>query len=427
MIDHILPQNDYNLMFGLTIILLTGLAFGKISKFLHIPNVTGYLIGGFLIGPGFLALFFPSFPGFIGTNFIHALKIIADIELAFIAFSIGAEFKLEYLKRLGPAPIIIAFMESFFAVVFITLGLLMFGFPLYIALAFGAVGGATAPAATVMVIRQYKARGPLTEMIYSVVAVDDASGLIFFGIITAIIRIITNQSQGAIGWLLILPVLEILASIVLGIMLGYLLKLFTQWFSSRGNRIAIVIAIIFFSIGLARFVNGTYQFGLSSLMAGMAMGAIFTNASKHVDQVMPLVERITPPFVIMFFVLSGADIQLGSFNWITLGILVIYLLFRVFGKIFGSFLGARVSKAGKQVEKYLGFGLLPQGGIALGLSILMLDIIPESLGLPFDGGLLRVVIIGAVFVSEIFGPILLKQVLIKAKETHLEEVVQGGH
>lgn len=427
MIDHILPQNDYNLMFGLTIILLTGLAFGKISKFLHIPNVTGYLIGGFLIGPGFLALFFPTFPGFIGTNFIHALKIIADIELAFIAFSIGAEFKLEYLKRLGPAPIIIAFMESFFAVVFITLGLLMFGFPLYIALAFGAVGGATAPAATVMVIRQYKARGPLTEMIYSVVAVDDASGLIFFGIITAIIRIITNQSQGAIGWLLILPVLEILASIVFGIMLGYLLKLFTQWFSSRGNRIAIVIAIIFFSIGLARYVNGTYQFGLSSLMAGMAMGAIFTNASKHVDQVMPLVERITPPFVIMFFVLSGADIQLGSFNWITLGILVIYLLFRVFGKIFGSFLGARVSKAGKQVEKYLGFGLLPQGGIALGLSILMLDIIPESLGLPFDGGLLRVVIIGAVFVSEIFGPILLKQVLIKAKETHLEEVVQGGH
>ncbi len=416
MISNILPNNDYNLMLGLTVILLTGLAFGKLSKILNIPNVTGYLLGGFLIGPGLLTLLFSDFPGIIGTDFIHALKIIADIELAFIAFSIGAEFKLEYLKRLGPAPIIIAFLESFFAVVFITLGLLMFGFPLYIALAFGAVGGATAPAATVMVIRQYKAKGPLTEMIYSVVAIDDASGLIFFGIVTAIIKIITGQSTGDIGWLIVLPIFEILASIIFGLVLGYGLKLMTEWFTGRGNRISIVVALLFFAIGLARFVNVEFGFGLSSLMAGMAMGTIFTNTSKHVDQVMPLVERVTPPFVILFFVLAGADIQLNNFNLAAVAILVIYLIFRVGGKIFGSFLGARIAKAGQQVERYLGFGLLPQGGIALGLSILMLDIIPPSLGLPYDGGLLRVVIIGAVFISEIFGPILLKEVLIRSKE-----------
>jgi Kef-type K+ transport system membrane component KefB len=416
MISNILPNNDYNLMLGITVILLTGLAFGKLSNILNSPNVTGYLLGGFLIGPGLLTLLFSDFPGIIGTDFIHALKIIADIELAFIAFSIGAEFKLEYLKRLGPAPIIIAFLESFFAVVFITLGLLMFGFPLYIALAFGAVGGATAPAATVMVIRQYKAKGPLTEMIYSVVAIDDASGLIFFGIVTAIIKIITRQSSGDIGWLMVLPVIEILASIVFGLVLGYGLKLMTEWFTGRGNRISIVVALLFLAIGLARFVNVEFGFGLSSLMAGMAMGTIFTNTSKHVDQVMPLVERVTPPFVILFFVLAGADIQLNNFSLAAIAILVIYLVFRVGGKIFGSFLGARISKAGKQVERYLGFGLLPQGGIALGLSILMLDIIPPSLGLPYDGGLLRVVIIGAVFISEIFGPILLKEVLIRSKE-----------
>jgi Kef-type K+ transport system membrane component KefB len=416
MISNILPNNDYNLMLGLTVILLTGLVFGKLSKILNIPNVTGYLLGGFLIGPGLLTLLFSDFPGIIGTDFIHALKIIADIELAFIAFSIGAEFKLEYLKRLGPAPIIIAFLESFFAVVFITIGLLMFGFPLYIALAFGAVGGATAPAATVMVIRQYKAKGPLTEMIYSVVAIDDASGLIFFGIVTAIIKNITGQSSGDIGWLVILPVIEILASIVFGLALGYGLKLMTEWFTGRGNRISIVVALLFLAIGFARFVNVEFEFGLSSLMAGMAMGTIFTNTSKHVDQVMPLVERITPRFVILFFVLAGADIQLNNFNLAAIAILAIYLIFRVGGKIFGSFLGARISKAGKQVERYLGFGLLPQGGIALGLSILMLDIIPPSLGLPYDGGLLRVVIIGAVFISEIFGPILLKEVLIRSKE-----------
>ncbi|MFZ9781773.1 MAG: cation:proton antiporter [Bacilli bacterium] len=419
MIANILSENDYNLMLGLTVILLTGLLFGKLAKWLNIPNVTGYLLGGFLIGPGFLRLFFPAFPGVIGEDFIHALKIIADIELAFIAFSIGAEFKLEYLKRLGPAPVIIAILESFFAVVFITLGLVAFGFPLYLALAFGAVGGATAPAATVMVIRQYKAKGPLTEMIYSVVALDDASGLIFFGIVIAIIKILTGQSTGEIGWLIALPVLEILSSILFGALLGFALKYLTNWYTGRGNRIAVVIALIFLSIGVARYVNGTFNFGLSSLMAGMAMGMVYTNVSKHVDAVMPLVERITPPFVIMFFVLSGADIQLGNFNFAALAILIIYLIFRVGGKIFGSYLGARISKAGKQVEKYLGFGLLPQGGIALGLSILMLDIIPTDLGLPYDGGLLRVVVIGAVFISEVFGPILLKEVLIKAKEVQV--------
>jgi Kef-type K+ transport system membrane component KefB len=416
MIGQVLPLQEYSFMLGISVILLTGLAFGKLSKWFHIPNVTGYLLGGFIIGPSLLASVFPGFPGLIGDGFIHSLKLIADIELAFIAFSIGAEFKQEYLKRLGPAPIIIAFFESFFAVVLITAGLLLFGFPLYLALAFGAVGGATAPAATVMVIRQYKARGPLTEMIYSVVAVDDASGLIFFGIITAIIKILTNQSQGSVVWLMILPVLEIGASIAFGLLLGFLLSLLTQWFTGRGNRISIVIALLFIAIGMARYVQAVYGFGLSSLMAGMAMGMVFTNTSKHVDTVMPLVERVTPPFVIMFFVLSGADIRLHQFNWIALAILVIYLIFRVAGKIFGSFLGARVTQAGSNVEKYLGFGLLPQGGIALGLSILMLDIIPANLGLPYDGGLLRVVVIGAVFVSEVFGPLLLKWVLFKTKE-----------
>ncbi len=416
MIDLIFQNSDSVLMISLAVILMTGLAFGKLSKFFKIPNVTGYLLGGFLIGPGLLRLFFPSFPGLVSENFISSLKIIADIELAFIAFSIGAEFKLEYLKRLGPAPIIIAFFESFFAVIFITFGLVFFGFPLYIALAFGAVGGATAPAATVMVIRQFKAKGPLTEMIYSVVALDDASGLIFFGIATAIIKMLLQDIPVFNVWLVIVPFLEILASIVFGILLGLGLTLFVKWFTGRGNRIAVVIGLLFFAIGIARWMQTSLGFGLSSLMAGMAMGSIFTNQSKEVDQVMPLVERITPPFVIIFFVMSGADIQLSNFTVVTVAMLMIYLVFRVGGKIFGTFLGARLSSAGKQVERYLGFGLLPQGGIALGLSIIMLDIIPPSEAYAYDGGLVRIVVIGAVFVSEIFGPILLKKVLIKAKE-----------
>jgi Kef-type K+ transport system membrane component KefB len=416
MISQILPHNDYNLVLGLAVLLLTGLAFGKLSKQFHIPNVTGYLLGGFLIGPGFFGLFFPSYPGLVTSTYVESLKIIADIELAFIAFTVGTEFRLEYLKRLGAAPILIAILESLFAVLFITVGLVLFGFPLYIALAFGAVGGATAPAATVMVIRQYKAKGPLTEMIYSVVALDDASGLIFFGLATAIIHVLIGQDVQPLWLVVLLPVLEILGALVSGLFFGAVLVALTNWFTGRGNRISIVIAILFLIIALSRFISHAYDVEVSSLLIAMFAGAYFTNRSQHVDTIMPLVERMTPPLIILFFVLSGADIQLQAFSWTALVILVVYLVFRVGGKLAGTYVGARLMPVDPKIKKYLGFGLLPQGGIALGLSILMLDILPSDSGLPYDGQLLRVVIIAAVFVSEIFGPILLKMALLKSKE-----------
>ena len=416
MISNILPHNDYNLVLGLAVLLLTGLAFGKLSKKLHIPNVTGYLLGGFLIGPGFFSLFFPNYTGVVSTEYVESLKIIADIELAFIAFTVGTEFRFEYLKRLGPAPVVIAIFESLFAVIFITLGLLLFGFPLYIALAFGAVGGATAPAATVMVIRQYKAKGPLTEMIYSVVALDDASGLIFFGLATAIIHVLIGQDVQPLWIVILLPILEILGALVSGLLFGAILVTLTNWFTGRGNRISIVIAVLFLMIALSRFIIGTYAFELSSLLMAMFAGAYFTNRSKHVETIMPLVERITPPLIILFFVLSGADIQLEAFSATAVLILVIYLVFRVVGKLAGTYVGSLTVPVDPKVKKYLGFGLLPQGGIALGLSILMLDILPADIGLTYDGQLLRVVIIAAVFVSEFFGPILLKIALLKSKE-----------
>ena len=416
MISNILPHNDYNLVLGLAVLLLTGLAFGKLSKKLHIPNVTGYLLGGFLIGPGFFSLFFPNYTGVVSTEYVESLKIIADIELAFIAFTVGTEFRFEYLKRLGPAPVVIAIFESLFAVIFITLGLLLFGFPLYIALAFGAVGGATAPAATVMVIRQYKAKGPLTEMIYSVVALDDASGLIFFGLATAIIHVLIGQDVQPLWIVILLPILEILGALVSGLLFGAILVTLTNWFTGRGNRISIVIAVLFLMIALSRFITGTYAFELSSLLMAMFAGAYFTNRSKHVETIMPLVERITPPLIILFFVLSGADIQLEAFSATAVLILVIYLVFRVVGKLAGTYVGSLTVPVDPKVKKYLGFGLLPQGGIALGLSILMLDILPADIGLTYDGQLLRVVIIAAVFVSEFFGPILLKIALLKSKE-----------
>jgi Kef-type K+ transport system membrane component KefB len=369
-----------------------------------------------LLGPGLFTIFNPSYPGILSTNYIHQLRLIADIELAIIAFSIGAEFKFEYLKKLGSAPIIIAFLEAFFAVAFITIGLLMFGFPLYLALAFGSVGGATAPAATVMVIRQYKAKGPLTEMIYSVVAIDDASGLIFFGIISAVIHMLVGNNSDSLALLILAPFLEIIISVLIGIIIGFSLVKMVRWFTGRGNRSAIIVAMVFTLIAVSRLLSTVLNLEISSLIAAMVIGTIFTNKSPHVDAFMPLVERLTPPLVIMFFTLSGADVQFDTFTWMSLAMLTIYLIFRTAGKLSGSYVGAHITKSSDNVKKYLGFGLLPQGGIALGLSIIVIDMLPASLNLPYDGSVVRTVVIGAVLISEIFGPIALKKVLIQSKE-----------
>lgn len=419
MIEAILAEKDYYLVLGLAVILFTGLAFGKLSKLLKIPNVTGYLLGGFFLGPAIAHFLFPGSLGVLSEEFIHQLKIIADIELAFIAFSIGTEFKFEYFKRLGAAPVVIAFTEAFFAVVFITVGMLIFGFPLHFALAMGAVGGATAPAATILVIRQYKAKGPITETLFSVVAIDDASGLIFFGFATAIIRlIVSGNADTNLAWAIAQPFVEIVGSIILGGVLGFVLVLLTQWFTGRGNRTSAVVGLLLLSIAIARIFQFEYNIGISSLMMCMALGAVYTNFSKTVDVVVPLIERITPPIVIIFFVLSGADLKIpgAEAGLITVAVLAIYLIFRVIGKIFGTWVGGKASKASEMVNRYLGFGLLPQGGIALGLSLLMMQILPESFDPLYNGMLLRVVVIGAVFFSEIFGPILLKWVLFKTGE-----------
>jgi hypothetical protein len=287
----------------------------------------------------------------------------------------------------------------------------------------GAVGGATAPAATIMVIRQYKAKGPITETIFSVVAIDDASGLIFFGFATAFIRLIVNPQADTNLWLAaLMPLIEIGLSVVIGMLLGFFMSLFMKWFTGRGNRTSIVVGMLFLAIAIARIAQYDFDFGLSSLMIAMALGAMYTNISPTVDTVVPLIERITPPLVILFFTLSGADLMLpqGEGGLVTIIILSVYLIFRVAGKIIGTWVGGKASKAPAMVSQYLGFGLLPQGGIALGLSLILMDVIPVSFDPFYNGMTIRVVVIGAVFISEIFGPILLKWVLFKTKEAQVK-------
>ncbi|MEG2014761.1 MAG: cation:proton antiporter [Clostridia bacterium] len=412
------------IILGLSIILFTGLLFGKLSKVLHLPNVTLYLLGGCLIGPAILKLLFPSYEGVISETLVESLKIFTTIELGFIAFGIGSEFKISYFKEVGKSAVIIAFLESLTAVIFITVGLLLFNFPLYFALSMGAVGGATAPAATIMVIKQYKSQGELTRTTLSVVAIDDASTLIYFGVCMAIVKSLVLPSSGNIALTILMPFLEIIASLVLGLIMGVFVSLGSKWFTGRGNRTSFIVACIFLVIGLEILLKKTFNFGLSSLLSCMTMSAIFTNiSSKTCEEVVPLIDRITPPLVVIFFVISGADLKVEAMSIVALIVLAIYLVFRIVGKISGTWVGGKISHAKPIVQKYLGYGLLPQGGIAIGLSLAVMSILDPQIaqlstymGIRLDGMLLRVVVLFAVFVSEFFGPICLKWALFKSGE-----------
>lgn len=416
-----------NFTLGIAVMLMTGLLFGKLSKKLRIPNVTGYLLGGLLIGPGLIFFLFKlEDSGVLAIDFLEALKIAADIELGFIAFTVGSEFKLSYFKEVGMMPVIIAFAESLAAVIFITGGMLLFGVPLYFALAMGAVGGATAPAATIMVIRQYKAKGPLAQTTLSVVAIDDASALIFFGIAMAIVKSIINPGQTNIAITLLMPFIEIIGSLILGVISGFLFTVIIRFFKSRGNRLVLTIAFILLNIGICVLLRGI-NFGteaspvhvqLSSLLACMGLGAIFCNTSQLVDDVMPLIDSFTPPIIIIFFVMSGANLEVSALSPLAFMLVAIYLAFRVMGKVFGTMISAKATKAPPVIQKWLGFGLLPQGGIAIGLSVIIVNefnngTLPNA---AYNGALFGVIVICAVFVSEIFGPLLLKYALMKSGE-----------
>jgi Kef-type K+ transport system membrane component KefB len=387
----------------------TGLIFGKIAKYIKLPNVTGYLIGGLLIGPSVIGVF--SREAFSG------LEIISTVALGFIAFSIGNEFKISYFKRVGTGSIVIAFFEAFFGVIFVFLMLL-----LYFAIAgkftienvrfslvLSAIAAATAPASTLMVVKQYKSKGHLTDTLLSVVAIDDSVAIMLFGIFVAVANSLDPLAEhGSLIIQILSPVFEILKSLGIGAAFGLVLTFGCKWFTGRGNRISLVIAILFMTIYLTEIAGG------SSLLAAMIVGAFFANLSNKYEEVNGLLGFITPPIFILFFVLSGAELQLSVI--IDIGIIgVIYTLFRVFGKVFGAWFGAKITHADKNVAKYLGFTLIPQEGVSIGLSIAAALVLPE-----FMGSQIRAIVLAAVLVYELTGPIITKLTLIKTGDINLK-------
>lgn len=379
----------------LAIVLFTGLISGKLVHFIKLPNVTGYLIGGLLIGPSFLNL--------ITHEGLDILSFISNVALGFIAFSIGSEFKTSYFKRVGITPIVIAILESVMAVLLVTGALMAVGTDPALSIMLGAIAAATAPAATIMVIKQYKAKGPVTETLLSVVALDDAVALVCFGVATAIAQMINNPNSANLFLSIMNPIKEIILALAIGAILGLLFVLPLRYFKDEDSRQTLIYGFVLIGLFIAQKCH------VSDLLTCMMMGAIFANLSNQSDRVLAICDRITPPIFVAFFVLSGADLNIGILPSIGL-IGIIYVLVRVIGKIFGAWLGARICKADKNIQKYLGFALCPQAGVAIGLTVVAKTIVPDY------AVQIRAVILCATLIYELVGPSLSKWALKKSGE-----------
>lgn len=382
-------------MFYLSLILLSGLIFGRAVKLLKLPNVTGYLLAGLILGPYCLKIF--------TVDLVTSFELISEMALAFIAFSIGAEFKISYLKKLGSTSVVIAIFAALLASVFVTLSLIIIGVEFEIALLLGAIASATAPAATVMVIKQYNAKGPVSEMLLSVVAIDDAVALILFGLSMAVVNSMTNPGEASMTMSVIMPVVEIIGSFVVGVILGILFKIPLKYFRKDSNRLIITTGFVFLASSIASML------GLSPLLLCMSMGAVVVNIVGSAKSIFSLADRVTPPLYLMFFVVSGAGLDITILPKVGL-IGFMYIITRFLGKVLGSYAGAIITKAPETVKKYLGFTLIPQAGVAIGLSLL------ASQKLPAYAATIRTVVLAATFIYELVGPVLTKISLKKAGE-----------
>ena len=396
-----------NTLLSLGIAMAVGLLFTRIVKLVKLPNVTGYLIAGLLIGPSVL--------GLIDKATVESFDMIVTLALGFIAFSIGGEFKLGTLKKLGKNVTVITFFQALGAVAVVFVVLLVAGLcgtlgEDYLPMVFtlSAIATATAPAATLLVVRQYKAHGPVTETLLPVVAMDDAIGLMIFAIFNAIAVAIASGETPTVTTMLLDPLLEIFLSLLIGFALGLVVALCTRVFKSRANRLCLCITATVIGVALAD------MWGLSSLLLCMMIGAVFSNLGFEVDRVLEGTDRWTPPLFMLFFVISGADLDLSILP--TVGILgALYIIARALGKYFGAMAGAAVVKADPNIRKYLGITLLPQAGVAVGMAQIALSEF-TALGESDIGRKIQAVVLCATLVYEIVGPVLTKISLKKAGE-----------
>lgn len=372
-----------------------GLLLTRIAKKINLPNVTAYLVAGLAVGPYCLNLF--------DQDALAGAAQITSVALGFIAFSIGGEFKWESLKRVGTKAVIITLFQALAALALVDIVLLVFGFDVPLSITLGAIATATAPAATLMVVRQYRAQGTMTNTLLSVVAMDDAIGLAAFSISLAIAQSLTSGAAPTLYNMLISPLLEIILSLVVGGLLGALLSFLMRFFRSRANRLSLMLAAVLAGVALA---DG---YGLSSLLTCMAIGAAMVNLRDDSEMLVEIIDRWTPPLFTLFFVISGAELDLHVLS--TVGILgLLYILARSLGKYFGARVGASVVKSEPKIRKYLGLTLLPQAGVAIGMAQVVITKLPEY------GAEIRAVVLCATLVYELIGPVITRIALERSGE-----------
>lgn len=402
-------------LLSLSVAIFAGLLMTRLLGRLHLPDVTAYLIAGVLIGPSLLGRLGIPGIGFETYALLRDLSLISDVALGFIAFTIGNEFRLSQLKETGRQAFVVGILQAVFTTICVDAALILLHllFPAVLslpaAITLGAIASATAPAATLMVVRQYKAKGPLVDLLLPIVALDDAVGLVLFAVSFGIAKAL-GSGHADLYTIVLNPILEIIGSLLLGALAGWVLTWLEKLFHSNRNRVAMTIGFVFLTVALSKLSIpiGPVTFGFSPLLVCMMLGSVFCNLCPLSEEIMERADKWSSPLMVLFFVLSGAELELGviaQLGSVLVGI--VYILSRTAGKYFGARESSRMVHCGPDIVKYLGVTLFPQAGVALGMCV-------TASSLPGDGTLIRNIVLFAVLVYEMVGPVLTKWALTKS-------------
>ena len=431
-------MNYFHIFLYVAFVLICALISTRLVRILKLPNVTGYIITGIIVGPFVFGLLFNNF-SFEGIKeapiyqYVNRLSWISNIALGFIAFSIGTSFKRSVLKSLGKRVVIITIFEALFASIAVIIALLVLHFiipdkvSISTVLTLGAIASATAPAATLMVIKQYQARGKMVDTLLPVVALDDAAALILFAVLFQIASTLAIGGSFDIYKMIFKPIIEIALSLAIGVVFGLLISILNNWFKSRNNRLILIIFSIFSCAGIYYLFKCDFMggFELSSLLMCMCAGLVFTNMRNDCGKTLDVFDRFTSPIYLMFFVISGASLDLTIFTdsngLIVLLIAGIYIIFRVIGKWSGAFTGATISKSDEEIRKYLGLALVPQAGVAIGLATTANNLFSEKEETAPFGAIIIATVLTSTLIYELVGPTISKFALKKSGQIPEEE------
>ncbi len=430
---------DFSIFAYVAILLLVALLSTRLVRILKLPNVTGYIVTGIIMGPFVFGLLFNNFTyegikQSIIYQHVNTINWVSTVALGFIAFSIGTSFKKATIKALGKRVLIITVLEALGAtlLVLIVLLILHFIFPDYISielvLTLAAIASATAPAATLMVIKQYQARGPLVDTLLPVVALDDAAALILFAIFFQLANTFASGVSLSIYTVLVKPLIEIAISLASGLVIGLFISFMNRFFKSRNNRLIWCIFSVFAALGIYMLFKSPALggFELSSLLTCMMAGSIYTNFVSDSNRTLDVMDRFTSPIYMMFFVISGASLDLTIFfnrnGLIVLAIALTYVIFRVVGKWLGAFTGAAITRCEDKIKKYLGFALIPQAGVAIGLATTAYTLFNKNPDTALAGSLILAIVLTSTLIYELIGPMVAKFALNKAGEIPKENL-----